>query len=126
MPIDINSGFGINGNEFVVTGDLAIAEAINNIIRTPVGTRVMNRAFGSNLESFLFQEINESTAILMMNDMQNAIERWEPRVIFDSSKSSITPNYEQHKYEVLMTYYQADTGEQGSYQTNLSQIEETQ
>ena len=62
----------------------AVKTSIDNILRTPKGTRVMLRDFGSDLKSMLFENIDDSLTDLIENDIKEAIATWDNRVIVNA------------------------------------------
>lgn len=56
-----------------------IRQSIADILTTPVGTRVMRRAYGSHLFDLVDAPGNETGALRMVAAAADAIERWEPR-----------------------------------------------
>ena len=57
-----------------------IYQSIKTILTTPVGSRVMQRAFGSLLPGLLSKPINRENIILIYSAVNEAVARWEPRV----------------------------------------------
>ena len=57
-----------------------IACAIENILLTRKGERVMRPGFGSLLEKYLFEPLNESTAHLIALEILDALKKQEDRV----------------------------------------------
>lgn len=62
----------------------AVKTSIHNILNTPRGTRVMLRDFGSNLKSMLFENIDDSMAISIENEIKAAINTWDNRIIVNT------------------------------------------
>ena len=62
----------------------AVKTSIDNILRTPKGTRVMLRDFGSDLKSMLFENIDDSLTDLIENEIKEAIDTWDNRVIVNA------------------------------------------
>jgi len=62
----------------------AVKTSIDNILRTPRGTRVMLRDFGSDLKSMLFENIDDSLTDLIENEIKEAIATWDNRVIVNA------------------------------------------
>lgn len=62
----------------------AVKTSIDNILRTPRGTRVMLRDFGSDLKSMLFENIDDSLTDLIENEIKEAISTWDNRVIVNA------------------------------------------
>ena len=82
----------------------AIYQSITNILSTRKNTRLFLPEFGSELENLLFEPMDRVTVARLYDFVIVAIERWEPRVNLDYSRSSITPNYDQHVYDVVLTF----------------------
>jgi len=62
----------------------AVKTSIDNILRTPRGTRVMLRDFGSDLKSMLFENIGNRSVDLIEDEIKNAITTWDNRVIINA------------------------------------------
>jgi len=62
----------------------AVKTSIDNILRTPKGTRVMLRDFGSDLKSMLFENIDDNLTDLVENEIKKAIATWDNRVIVNA------------------------------------------
>ena len=62
----------------------AVKTSIDNILRTPRGTRVMLRDFGSDLKSMLFENIDDSLTDLIEDEIKNAITTWDNRIIVNA------------------------------------------
>ncbi|MCB9076726.1 MAG: GPW/gp25 family protein [Anaerolineaceae bacterium] len=82
-----------------------IEQAIQIILMTPIGQRVMRPEFGSRLLELLFEPNNSHTAARARRYVEEALERWEPRInIKDVRVSpnyiSVSPNYKQDNKKV--------------------------
>lgn len=73
----------------------AVKTSIDNILRTPRGTRVMLRDFGSDLKSMLFENIDDSLANLVENEIKSAISTWDDRVIVNTINFTADPDRNQ-------------------------------
>ncbi|QRQ88509.1 GPW/gp25 family protein [Cupriavidus oxalaticus] len=72
---------GLNSATGLAISDLAhIWQSIRDILTTPVGTRVMRRAYGSEVPMLIDQPLNGMTRLRVMSAAVAAIVRWEPRV----------------------------------------------
>lgn len=56
-----------------------LRQSIADILRTPKGTRVMRRDYGSNLPRLIDAPINRDTITKIIAESVDAITRWEPR-----------------------------------------------
>ena len=58
----------------------SIQEAIRIIIMTYKGERVMRRDFGSRASDYAFETTELEYLTLMKDDIEKAINKWEPRI----------------------------------------------
>lgn len=82
----------------------SIYQSIGNILATPKNTRLFLPEFGSTIEDLLFEPMDAQTEASLYDAIVIAIDEWEPRVSLDYSKSSVTANYDEHRYDVLLTF----------------------
>ncbi|QBP10113.1 GPW/gp25 family protein [Cupriavidus metallidurans] len=72
---------GLNSATGRAIADLPhIWQSIRDILTTPVGSRVMRRAYGSQVPMLIDQPLNDVTRLRVMSASVAAIVRWEPRV----------------------------------------------
>lgn len=68
-----------------------LKQSIQDILSTPVGTRVMRRDYGSRLPELVDNPMNELTKVELFAATAEALTRWEPRIaverVFVSSAS---------------------------------------
>ena len=57
-----------------------ISQSIGDILRTPVGSRVMRREYGSLLSQMIDQPQTPALRLQIMAACYSAIQKWEPRV----------------------------------------------
>jgi uncharacterized protein len=71
---------GINALTGKRLGGVAhLRQSITDILRTPIGTRVMRRDYGSRLPRLIDAPINRQTIMDIIAESVTAIGRWEPR-----------------------------------------------
>ena len=91
MPLErVNSGFKDLSMSFQanpLTKDLialknqnAIARSLKNIVFTLPGEKFFNPDFGSRITASLFENINDVTASIIVDEIISSVERFEPRV----------------------------------------------
>jgi uncharacterized protein len=68
------------GGMAMVDGDNSIRQAILLLLSTTPGERVMRPRYGSHLHRLVFAPNDHATAGLAIHYVQQALERWEPRV----------------------------------------------
>jgi phage baseplate assembly protein W len=56
-----------------------LAQSINDILSTPLGSRVMRREYGSDLPRLIDAPLNGETLVDLYAATAEAIDRWEPR-----------------------------------------------
>ena len=57
-----------------------LRQSINDIITTPIGSRLLRREYGSLLPFLIDQPANPATKLKIMAAIATAIVKWEPRV----------------------------------------------
>lgn len=57
-----------------------IRQSMEDILTTPIGSRVMRRDYGSNVPNLIDQPANGTTAIRLYAAIAVALIRWEPRI----------------------------------------------
>jgi phage baseplate assembly protein W len=62
----------------------AIFNSIKNIILTPKGSRVYNPEFGTNIHMAIFEKNTEATKNFIESEIEEAISKFEPRVVLDN------------------------------------------
>jgi phage baseplate assembly protein W len=63
------------------SGIRLIKNDIIQLMKTQFGERVMNPNFGTDLNSSLFEMIDNETEITLKRSIIDAIESWEPRIL---------------------------------------------
>lgn len=58
----------------------SIRQSIEDILGTPIGTRLMRREYGSLLAELLDQPINNGLVLKCYSAIYTAINRWEDRI----------------------------------------------
>ena len=83
----------------------AVFQAIENILSTRTTERFFNPAFGIDLESILFDQIDDLTALEIFTRVTNAIQQFEPRVVIDFGQTTVLPDEENNKYDVDIVFF---------------------
>ncbi|HWJ69131.1 MAG TPA: GPW/gp25 family protein [Sphingobium sp.] len=63
-----------------IDGEAHLAQSIADILRTPIGTRVGRRDYGSLLPLLIDQPLNAAGRVRLFAASALAIARWEPRI----------------------------------------------
>ncbi|MFT8662627.1 GPW/gp25 family protein [Zymomonas mobilis] len=68
----------------VITGMAHIIQSVDDILTTPIGTRICRRDYGSLIPYLIDQPFNATTAIRVYAATAQALSNWEPRLSIQS------------------------------------------
>ena len=113
MPIErVSQGFKdismtfqsnpLNDDLIAIKNENAIARSIRNIVFTTPGEKFFNQSFGSRITESLFENIDDITATVIVDEIRQSINNYEPRVEVDDVKAF--PDYENNSFDVTITY----------------------
>lgn len=80
----------------------AVSSSILTILSTPIGSRLFNRTFGSDVDALLFEPMNSDTADRIRFEIINKVGFWETRI--NLKRTSVIPDYDNSQYYVEMEY----------------------
>jgi uncharacterized protein len=80
------------GRALTVGGTETVRQAIERLLSTPKGSVFFNRAYGSRLQSLLFETNDAVLSGLIQHFILEAIENFEPRVKFIDAKIDVQDN----------------------------------
>lgn len=60
-----------------------LRQSMRDILTTPIGTRVMRRAYGSRLFDLVDAPVNRRTLAAIYQASAGALETWEPRLVLE-------------------------------------------
>ena len=83
----------IHGNIALSSYEKSVEESIRIILGTTPGERVMNPDFGCKINDIIFSPNSSKTVSLAIHYIEEAIVKWEPRVILNN----ITGNFDADK-----------------------------
>ena len=92
----------LNNDLIGIKNENAIARSLRNIVFTTPGERFFNESFGSRITESLFDNIDEITATIIVDEIRESIDNYEPRVALDDVKAY--PNYDNNSFDVIITY----------------------
>jgi phage baseplate assembly protein W len=109
--VDANSQFLQNNLPDRIPDELAIQNSLYNLFNCPIGARgkIFQPEYGSEWYAFLQEPIDDITAASMQIGMIQTLKRWEPRIILDYSRTSITANLDIPGYEVVIAGFDSLT-----------------
>ena len=80
---DISMSFQVNplNNDLIsIKNETAIARSVRNLIFTLPGERFFNENLGSKVSRSLFENIDEITASIIVDEIRQSIQNFEPRI----------------------------------------------
>ena len=113
MPIErVSQGFKdismtfqsnlLNDDLIAIKNENAIARSLRNIVFTLPGEKFFNESFGSRITESLFENIDEVTSAIIVDEIRESIDNYEPRVELDDVKAY--PDYDNNSFDVIITY----------------------
>lgn len=103
---DISMSFKVNPLNDDLIGlknETAIARSIRNLVLTAPGERFFNPNLGSQVSRSLFENMDEITASVIKDEIENTINNYEPRV--DLKSVNVSPDYDNNEFNVTIEYY---------------------
>lgn len=98
-------------NPELVTNIYSIKQHILNILTTKKKSLIFHSDFGANIDDYLFEIMDDETAFGLLNEVVTAIERFEPRVLVDNSKTKVIQEPETHTMWVELWFTVKETDE---------------
>ena len=92
----------LNSDLIAIINENAIARSLRNIVFTLPGEKFFNQSFGSRITESLFENIDEITATIIVDEIRESIDIYESRVELDDVKAY--PDYENNGFDVIITY----------------------
>ena len=113
MPLErISQGFkdiSMTFQRHPLTDDLialkneqAIARSLRNIVFTTPGEKFFNETFGSRISNALFDNVDDISASLIIDEIRQSITNFEPRVDLIDVKAE--PNFDDNEFNVRIVY----------------------
>ena len=102
---DISMSFKVNplnDDLIALKNSSAIARSIRNIVFTQPGEKFFNPNFGSRVSESLFENVDNSSAIVIRDEIRNSIKNFEPRVKL--LNVFVRPNSEFNEMNVTIEY----------------------
>ena len=102
---DISMSFEVNPitNDLIgVKNDTAISRSIRNLVLTTPGERFFNEDLGSGVSELLFDNIDDISAAIIRDEIEQTIIRFEPRVKLQDVK--VKGDYDNNEFNVTISY----------------------
>ena len=102
---DISMTFQANPLNYDLIGlknENAIARSVRNIVFTLPGEKFFDENFGSRISASLFENIDDISAGLIVDEIRQSIDRYEPRV--ELLNVEAFPDFDNNSFDVLIVY----------------------
>ena len=92
----------LNDDLIGLKNENAIARAVKNIVFTLPGEKYFNPNFGSKITNTLFQNVDDISATIIVDEIRQSIINYEPRVALTDVQAE--PNFDNNEFNVTVTY----------------------
>ena len=92
----------LNDDLIALKNENAIARSLRNIVFTLPGEKFFNASFGSRITESLFDNIDEITATIIVDEIRESIETYEDRVQLVDVIAD--PDFENNSFDLTITY----------------------
>ena len=92
----------LNNDLIALKNENAIARSLRNIVFTLPGEKFFDSSFGSRITESLFDNIDDITATIIVDEIRESIENNEDRVKLNNVEAF--PNYENNSFDLTITY----------------------
>ena len=102
---DVSMTFQANPLNFDLIGlknENAIARSVRNIVFTLPGEKFFDPEFGSQISASLFENIDDITASVIVEEITSSLERYEPRIELIDVEAF--PNFDSNAFDILIVY----------------------
>ena len=92
----------LNDDLIAIKNENAIARSVKNIVFTLPGEKFFNPNFGSKISKVLFENIDDITASVIVDEIKESIRNFEPRV--ELLDVQAFPNFDNNQFDVTIIY----------------------
>ena len=92
----------LNDDLIGLKNENAIARSVRNIVFTLPGEKFFNENFGSRISASLFENIDDITANIIVDEITESIDNFEPRVNLINVEAF--PDFDNNTFDVLIIY----------------------
>ena len=120
LDIDLTFNKRPVGDVYKKKDAAAVKQAVKNLLLTDFYEKPFQPFFGANLRGMLFELADEETEEEVRENIVNAIQFYEPRVIIEDISVNILPD--QNDMRVSVVFKIISTQEIVTFTTNLSRL----
>ena len=93
----------LNSDLIGLKNENAIARSVRNIVFTLPGEKFFDEEFGSRISGSLFENIDDISASVIVDEITYSISRYEPRVRLLNVEAF--PDFDNNSFDVLIFYH---------------------
>lgn len=116
LPLNLTPN-PVTGDVPVAKNEVAVKKALLNLLRTPIGSKPFDPAYGSPVFEYLFAQADEQTQSDLNEDIADAIKKYEPRAFVVAIESKIDEN---SGVEIAVDYYVQNSTQLQTLTTNIT------
>ncbi|NEQ30528.1 MAG: GPW/gp25 family protein [Leptolyngbya sp. SIO4C5] len=94
---------GVQGGLQLNAAHRNIEDSIGIILRTNMGERIYRPDFGSRLSELVFAPLNTQTLLLIRLYVEEALKKWEPRIVLDAVRTD--PDPMSGRVDIVIEYH---------------------
>ena len=87
----------------ILTGEQSIKRAVRNFILTEYNERPFHPDLGSDVTSYLFDNVDSFTATKIQHEIESVLGNYEPRITLNKVTVHVDPD--QHGFYVTLYYF---------------------
>ena len=118
--IDLTFAKKSNNDVFKKNAAAAVIQAVKNLLLTNHGDKPFIHYYGGNLNSFLFENIDDLDEMEIMDHISAAINNYEPRALVQSLKVNVRPD--NNSIELLVRFQIVNTFENVELNVELTRL----
>jgi len=99
MTFQINP---LNSDLIALKNESAIARSVRNIVFTIPGEKFFDESFGSNISRSLFENIDDITSSIIVDEVRQSIRNFEPRVNLLDVQAF--PDFDNNSFDLTIIY----------------------
>ena len=92
----------LNSDLIGLKNENAIARSVRNIVFTLPGEKFFDEQFGSRISASLFENIDDISAGLIVDEIKQSLNNYEPRIELIDVEAF--PDFDNNSYDVIITY----------------------
>jgi len=92
----------LNSDLIAIKNETAISRSVKNIVFTLPGEKYFNPNFGSRITQTLFENVDEITSSIIVDEITESINNYEPRVELINVEAF--PDFDNNQFDVVIQY----------------------